>query len=374
MNVNTAINNEKADISGQDANAAFSAAVSLTVVPDDIAVALVPPVDLAGTRKTTAEIWRSIRTDHVSKVSLQSNAGEVRLVRLTITSEHPSWNQRWLRWSYASRRVSESVGGTAVTAQDLLSSDGRTLVLLILPGETRTVALESCVDLDGETFPDAYPFDVLATDVESGAENRFICLLRLQHPPSKLLERLPSIYSSAMELQEEPGLGFRDSPFFARFLLGFEDASDPIRAILDTSDRLVDADIAPAEALTWLATWVCLVLDENWPELKRRRLIKEAVDLYRWRGTKKGLTRYLEIYTGVTPYIDDRPLAGIRLGPNAKMGPEAKLGDVPPHTFVVTIAAEHPEKINEHTVRSIIESEKPAHTAYDVRIVRATSD
>jgi len=372
VNVNTATKNQEAELS--EANAAFAAALSLNVLPDDIQVALAPTDDVSGTKKTTAEIWRRVRTDRVSRVSLRSNAGEVRLVRLTIDSEHPSWNPRWLRWSFASRRVPESVGGTAVTAQDLLSTDGRTLVLLILPGEVRTVSLESHVELDGETFPDAYPFDVVATDIESGAENRFVCLLRLQHPPSRLLDRLPSIYASALQLQEETGQGFKDSPFFARFLLGFEDAADPIRAILDTSDRLVDADIAPAEALTWLATWVSLVLDENWPELKRRRLIKEAVDLYRWRGTKKGLSRYLEIYTGVTPHIDDRPLAGIRLGPNVKMGPEARLGDVPPHTFVVTVATEHPETINVHTVRGIIESEKPSHTAYDVRIVRSSSD
>jgi phage tail-like protein len=355
-------------------NAAFEASLALTVVPDDIIVALEAEDRDAGIRKTTAEIWRNITSAHVSRVVLRSSGSEVRLVRLTIQSEHPSWNQRWLRWSYASRRVPESAGGTAVTAQDLLSADGRTLVLLVLAGETRSVSLESCVELDGETSPDAYPFDVVATDVDSGGESRFMCLLRLQHPPSQLLKRLPSIYTTALELQEETGQGFKDTPFFARFLLGFEDASTSIRDILNTTDRLVDADLAPAETLTWLATWVSLVLDENWPELKRRRLIKEAVDLYRWRGTKKGLTRYLEIYTGITPHIDDRPLAGIRLGPNSKMGKDARLGDVPPHTFVVTVASENPETINEQTVRSIIESEKPAHTAYDMRIVRSTND
>jgi hypothetical protein len=108
--------------------------------------------------------------------------------------------------------------------------------------------------------------------------------------------------------------------------------------------------------------------------MQRRRLIKEAVELWRWRGTKRGLSRYIEIYTGVKPDIHDVPVRGMRLGPNTKMGhADTKLGDVPAHTFVVSIAVPDPTKINEQIVHDIIAWEKPAHTAYSLRILGRTS-
>jgi hypothetical protein len=112
-----------------------------------------------------------------------------------------------------------------------------------------------------------------------------------------------------------------------------------------------------------------MVLDENWPVLKRRRLIAQAVELYRWRGTKRGLSDYLEIYTGARPTIHDQPYPGMRLGESARLGPGNKLGGVLPHTFVVTLAVPDLTAINEQIVRQIIESEKPAHTAYRLQIV-----
>jgi len=53
-------------------------------VPDDIIVALTPIDEVPAQKKTTAEIWRRMEANHVSKVSLRSTAAEVRLIRLTI--------------------------------------------------------------------------------------------------------------------------------------------------------------------------------------------------------------------------------------------------------------------------------------------------
>jgi hypothetical protein len=53
--------------------------------------------------------------------------------------------------------------------------------------------------------------------------------------------------------------------------------------------------------------------------------------------------------------------------------PDTKLGDVPPHTFVVSIASPEPEKINEQILHDIIAWEKPAHTAYSLRVLGRTA-
>jgi phage tail-like protein len=163
-------------------------------------------------------------------------------------------------------------------------------------------------------------------------------------------------------------------PFFERFLLGFEDVQRSLKRTLDHLDRLFGPFSAPSEFLLWLGAWMCVPIDENWSEMQRRSLIHEAVQLYRWRGTKRGLARYLQIYTGVIPEINDQPVQGMRLGPGARMGaPTTMLGDVPAHTFVVTIAVPDPSILNEQVIHDIIAYEKPAHTAYALRIVRRTA-
>jgi phage tail-like protein len=91
---------------------------------------------------------------------------------------------------------------------------------------------------------------------------------------------------------------FRETPFLEEFLRPFErvlqDFHERIGAIYSYCDPLTtDIDFLP-----WLATWVALVLDEQWAEEKKRLLISKAMELYRGRGTVESLKEYLEIYTG----------------------------------------------------------------------------
>ena len=116
-------------------------------------------------------------------VSLWSqDTGHSRRVRLTVRSSALTWNSSWSRWTYAVRRVPDIHGGPAPEAQDLLTDDDSTLTLLLLPGEQRAANLEFLVKLDGNTFSGDYPFDIVATDVESGAVTVTPGLLRLRQP------------------------------------------------------------------------------------------------------------------------------------------------------------------------------------------------
>ncbi|MEO7715885.1 MAG: phage tail protein [Capsulimonas sp.] len=339
--------------------------VDLNLIPDELDVPLraEPPAN------TPASLWHRVQMHPSAMVSLWSRDADLRIVRLTVAGNSPSWNPRWVRWTYAVRRAPELQGGAALDAQDMLSEDGATLTLLLLPGEQRSVTLEFLPFLDGETYTGDYPFTVVLTDAGDDRTADTPGRLRLTHPPAGLLDLLPSIYSGPSVSPSARFKPYEDPPFFTRFLRGFEDASEPLQELLSRRERFFDLNQAPADFLPWLAGWVSLTLDENWPELKRRRLIREAVDLYRWRGTRRGLSRYLEIYTGVVPRIEDQPFAGMRLGPESLLGRDTLLGGVGAHTFVVTLAVPDPRAVNERIVRDIIESEKPAHAAYDLRIV-----
>ena len=128
--------------------------------------------------------------------------------------------------------------------------------------------------------------------------------------------------------------------------------------------------------MPWLASWIGLALDENWPEDRRRLLLASAASLYRQRGTKRGLREYLKIYTGERATITEHRAENFKLGAEAQLGPGIALGkDNKPHTFSVALRLppiETPDEagrarqelVRRRTIESIIEAEKPAHTSY----------
>ncbi len=75
----------------------------------------------------------------------------------------------------------------------------------------------------------------------------------------------------------------------------------PIWAVLDCYDAYIDPALAPFDFLDLLAEWVGLAVDRNWNEEQTRCLVARAVELYRWRGTKRGLADLVEAYIGVKP-------------------------------------------------------------------------
>ena len=172
--------------------------------------------------------------------------------------------------------------------------------------------------------------------------------------PSRYLQYLPAIYS--------------EDEFMGRFLKIFESVLAPVEQTVDQIPLYFDPKLAPEQLLPWLAFWLGLVLDEDWPAARRRRLVSQAAELYQWRGTRRGLETYLEIYTGVRPTITEH-FGGIRLGEESRLGSNTILGDGRAHCFTVTLLVEGSSTVDEEKVRAIIEAEKPAHTAYDLEIV-----
>ncbi len=319
-------------------------------------------------------LWHRAEPKRRAVVTITNTSDVAKKIKLTVEPSHQGWQAKWARWTFLQRKARELQGGTALGEQDQVDADGQSMTAMILVDEVRTISLELDPKLTEGTSPGTYGYDIVihdAVDTKAG-ELRIPGFLTLEHPHGKLLSLLPGIYAEEMQKQRDEDNG--ESPFFERFLLGFEDFIRPLQRTLDRLDGLFSPYSTPPEFLLWLGAWVCLPLDENWSEMQRRRLIKEAVELWRWRGTKRGLSRYIEIYAGVVPEINDVPVRGMRLGPETKMGHrDTKLGDVPPHTFVVSIASPDPSKINEQIIHDIIAWEKPAHTAYSLRILGRTN-
>ena len=155
---------------------------------------------------------------------------------------------------------------------------------------------------------------------------------------SSLLKYLPNTYA--------------DYDFMGGFLNIFEALWQPLDRQIDQLYAYFDPQLTPAEFLPWLGTWVDLVLDENWPEIRRRALIENAADLYRRRGTAGALRDYLAIYLGTTPTI-------------VEDGPDGN-----PYHFSVTIRTDTPDTFDQDRVRRIIDEEKPAHTIYTLTVTK----
>jgi phage tail-like protein len=180
------------------------------------------------------------------------------------------------------------------------------------------------------------------------------------------LEHLPAIYRRSDAVGRNL---VRDLCFV------FEHMFDSIDKNLVDGWRFYDPHVAPIEFLDWLSGWTAFTLDLDWPEAQKRALVKRAVDLYRIRGTKRGLTLFLKLFTGHEPEIleNEWPFKGFRVeGEEAEAGARIALDSVvlPPmdlaHCFVVKMPIRFDAVTPEMVIRihQIIQLEKPAHTHY----------
>jgi phage tail-like protein len=168
-------------------------------------------------------------------------------------------------------------------------------------------------------------------------------------------------------LQYLPGI-FREDVFIGQFLLIFESTMKPVEYIIGNITDYLDPSIAPRPFLEWLASWLNLSLDRTWPEDRCRELVKSAAELYRWRGTKWGLSEYIRIYTGVEPEIYEST-PGMILDQNNQLGSGMHLGNNEGQChFTVVMSVDKDMKIDDTKIRIIIESQKPAYSTYSLQI------
>jgi Phage tail protein (Tail_P2_I) len=116
-----------------------------------------------------------------------------------------------------------------------------------------------------------------------------------------------------------------------------------------------------------------MVVDMDWPDQKKRAIIKRAVDLYRIRGTRRGLALFLKLFTGHEPKIEENvwPFKGFRIETDALIEIDSVI--LPPvemtRCFQVTMPVKFTDVSPEMVIRvhGIIQMEKPAHTHYYLR-------
>ncbi len=94
-----------------------------------------------------------------------------------------------------------------------------------------------------------------------------------------------------------PGL-YQDDDFTQRWLSAMDEALAPVFLALESMPAYLDPELTPDDFLDWLAGWVGVLLDENWPIERRRAFVAQAAELYRLRGTASGLAAHVRVFTG----------------------------------------------------------------------------
>src|SRR5258708_4559670 len=164
---------------------------------------------------------------------------------------------------------------------------------------------------------------------------------------------------------------YQGDAFLGRFLRIFESILGPIEQTIDGVANYFDPYLTPVEMLPWLASWIGVELDENWPVAQRRELLVEAADLLRRQGTRRALREHLRLYVGQPPLIVEN-FSGLRLGQDGVLGVNSRLGALEPHTIGVTVVTDH--DVDERVLRGIVESHKPAHVGYTLELYRGDAD
>lgn len=172
---------------------------------------------------------------------------------------------------------------------------------------------------------------------------------------------------------------YQEVDYIHRFIKIFEQAFDPVVNSFSSMWAHLDPLTAPEALLPFLAHWVDWPIDAQLDLTHQRRLIRRAVEIYRCRGTRKGLRFYLHLYTGLPldEQIDreeDKSISitepfgqGCLFG-LAYVGENAIIGGGKPYYFDVRLRAQPNSPIDEQLVRRIIDQEKPAFCSYSLRI------
>jgi phage tail-like protein len=214
------------------------------------------------------------------------------------------------------------------------------------------------------------------------------------------LDYLPGIYQ-----ENSVSKGLLD-----RFLAIFESIFYDIDFTIDHISRYFDTYKTPPEFLSWLGSWLDVSIDEDWPEDKKRLFIRNAVSMYKKRGTREGLELSIELFTGQKPFIVEifqafnectGNISQSCINEKAISEPAQERIFFPPNDLLVKDCLENKdarddieeellintlygtERFSFHVllanpdldataqsrIRRIIDEQKPAHTSYELKVL-----
>jgi phage tail-like protein len=152
---------------------------------------------------------------------------------------------------------------------------------------------------------------------------------------------------------------FQDDRFAWLLTSVFDTELAPMFLALDNLPGYFDPRLAPEDFVDWLAGWLGLPIDDEWPLERRRRFVAEGARWVRTRGTRAGLALLIELLTGARVEVTDS--GGVAYSTVAS-GP---LPGTPRAELRVRV--EDPETLER--VEALVDAERPAHVIATVEVL-----
>ncbi|HZC72270.1 MAG TPA: phage tail protein [Jatrophihabitans sp.] len=175
---------------------------------------------------------------------------------------------------------------------------------------------------------------------------------RVPRGPIWMLEQLPA--------------GLLDSDFFVRFVSIFQELGETLLADADNIENVIDVTVAPEEMVRWVGSWIGVEgIDAALPGELQRRIVESSADTLAWRGTARGLCRFLELISGGPVEVEDG-------------GGVWRAGERPPDTAWVRMRVESTGWMPESDFAALVRDEVPAHVRAQLwlgdRLIWTTED
>jgi phage tail-like protein len=155
---------------------------------------------------------------------------------------------------------------------------------------------------------------------------------------------------------------YQEDRFAQALTAGLDEVLSPLIASLDNLAAYHDPDVAPDDFLAWLGGWVATELDDDWPEERRRALVRRAVEIYRIRGTAEGLRAHVELVTGGRVEIVES--GGVAWSRESG----ADLPGQPEPRMTIRVYVDDVAAIDTRALDRLVGASKPAHVIHALEI------
>lgn len=185
--------------------------------------------------------------------------------------------------------------------------------------------------------------------------------IKICFPRKSWISYLPEVYQST-----DQGM------FLERFLAIFQTMYEEVNQEIKEMIYLMDLDGTNKDFLEWMAKWLDIAECYLWSEEQLRTLLKNAVSLYKIRGTRKAVSEFVRIYCeGEEPYI----VENFQVRKFEDKDNKAKLDRLyedNAYKFYVIIKEKYASSVREFRALSkIIEEVKPAYMELELIVLKS---
>ena len=117
--------------------------------------------------------------------------------------------------------------------------------------------------------------------------------IKIELPQVTFMDYLPEYYRKNSE---------RNS-FLERFIGIFQSIYVDLEDEIDYTPTRFDVDLTNKDFLSWICEWLSVKDAAIWGEKRLRKLVKEAIKIYKMKGTKRAIAKIVQEYVGIEPII-----------------------------------------------------------------------